>query len=531
MIKSTTKLIGCTPRLALLLMALPFFLSGCAKPDARAASPSAQTAIGTEPMTPPRFVVSVADGKLPPNTTGRLMIVLDPDEDDTGDLRRRLDDVEEARDGAVFGMDATFTRATSTIRMNTAQKTVRSFNFFHDNPGEGFVAGTYRVQAVFTHNPDFRSADAPGNLYSKPRAVTLPSDKPVALTLSEVEPKESQPAETAALKWVKIRSDLLSKFYKRPIFLRAGVVLPSDYSEAPAKPYLLCVRIGGFHTRYTAARQGRPHPGVVQLYLDGDGPFGDSYSVNSAVSGPYGDATIQELLPEVEKRFHCGGAARRRFTTGGSTGGWVSLALQIYYPDTFVGCWSGYPDSLDFKTYQNIDLYTDANAYTAPDGSERVSARDALTGATRWTVREECALENVRGTNGSYTTSGGQWGAWNAVYGSPDKTGQPVPFWDPVTGKINRDAADKSGMQYDLRRYCAANWKTLAPKLDGKLHIWVGERDEYFLNGGVHRFDDFLKSASPKIATRIEYSLVAGHGWEPRSRSAILDEMIATSKK
>ncbi|MCC5613391.1 hypothetical protein LC612_43625 [Nostoc sp. CHAB 5834] len=55
----------------------------------------------------------------------------------------------------------------------------------------------------------------------------------------------------------------------------------------------------------------------------------------------------------------------------------------------------------------------------------------------------------------------------------------------------------------------------------------MGERDEYFLNLGVHKFDDFLKSASPKIATRIEYSPVAGHGWEPRSRSAVLDEMIA----
>jgi S-formylglutathione hydrolase FrmB len=293
----------------------------------------------------------------------------------------------------------------------------------------------------------------------------------------------------------------------------------------------MCVRIGGFHTRYTAALRGRPHPGIVQVFLDGDGPLGDSYSVNSAVSGPYGDATVQELLPVIEKRFDCGGAANRRFTTGGSTGGWVSLALQIYYPDTFGGCWSGYPDSLDFRAYQNIDLYRDANAYTAPDGSERVSARDARTGATRWTVREECALENVRGTGGSYTTSGGQWGAWNAVYGSPDKNGRPIPFWDPVSGVIDRAAVSNAGKRYDLRRYCAANWETLAPKLDGKIHVWVGERDEYFLNGGVHRFDDFLKTASPRIRARIEYSPVAGHGWEPRSRAAVLDEMIAAASK
>lgn len=455
------------------------------------------------------------------------MIIVAPDRQQS-DLRGRLDDVEGARNGAAFGADATFETKNGAATVDISASTVRAFPL---DAVSKLAPGTYRVQAAFAFNPDLRGVDAPGNLFSQPQSVTLPADKPVAITLSESEPDEELPAETDSVKWLKVRSEKLSKFYKRPIFLRAGVVLPTDYTDAPAKLYPLCVRIGGFHTRYTAARRIAPHRGIVQVMLDGDGPFGDSYSVNSAVSGPYGDATIQELLPEIEKRFHCGGAASRRFTTGGSTGGWVSLALQIYYPDTFGGCWSGYPDSLDFRAYQNIDLYADANAYTAPGGSERVSARDAFTGTTKWTVREECALENVRGRDGSYTTSGGQWGAWNAVYGSPDESGKPVPFWDPVTGKINRDAADKAGKRYDLRRYCEANWKTLAPKLDGKLHVWVGERDEYFLNGGVHKFDDFLKSASPKITARIEYSPTAGHGWEPRSRSAVLDEMIAASKK
>lgn len=455
------------------------------------------------------------------------MVIVAPDRQQN-DLRGRLDDVEGARNGAAFGMDATFQTKNGIATVDTSSATVRSFPI---DAVSKLAPGAYRIQAAFADNPNLRGVDAPGNLFSKPQTVTFPSDKPVLLTLTESEPAEKLPAGTDSVKWIKLRSEKLSAFYKRPIFLRAGVVLPTGYTDSPMRPYPLCVRIGGFHTRYTAARRIAPYPGVVQVMLDGDGPFGDSYSVNSAVSGPYGDATVQELLPEIEKRFHCGGAATRRFTTGGSTGGWVSLALQIYYPDTFGGCWSGYPDSLDFRTYQNIDLYADANAYTAPDGSERVSARDVFTGTAKWTVREECALENVRGHNGSYITSGGQWGAWNAVYGSPDKSGRPVPFWDPVSGKIDPDAADKAGKQYDLRRYCAANWKTLAPKLDGKLHIWVGERDEYFLNGGVHKFDDFLKTASPKITARIEYSPIAGHGWEPRSRSAVLDEMVVASRK
>ncbi len=502
--------------------------SGCASPDARAqdARKSKTSPAATEAQRV-SFSVAVPQGRLPKTTAGRLLIVVAP-EGTPGDLRGRLDDVEAARGGATYGTDATLGGGSETATVDTSVPTVRAFPL---DVATALPPGTYRIQAAFAHNPDLRGVDAPGNLFSKPQTVTLPSEKPVALALTEAEGAEKPPAETDTVKWIEIRSERLSSFHKRPITLRAGVVLPPDYSDQSAKPYPLCVRIGGFHTRYTAARYVRPHPGIVQLFLDGDGPLGDPYSINSAVSGPYGDATVRELLPEIEKRFRCGGAANRRFTTGGSTGGWVSFALQIYYPDTFGGCWSGYPDSLDFRAYQNIDLYAEVNAYTAPDASERVSCRDARTGATRWTVREECALENVRGVGGSYTTSGGQWGAWNAVYGAPDANGRPIPFWDPVSGKIDRAAADNAGKQYDLRRYCAANWKTLTPKLDGKLHIWVGERDEYFLNGGVHNFDDFLKSASPKIAARIEYSPVAGHGWEPRSQAMILGEMIAASGK
>ena len=475
----------------------------------------------------PTFAVSAPANALPVRTAGRLLVIVAPDAGQT-DLRDRLTDVEAARNGAVFGTDAVFGGNTNAVLVSSNAASVRSF------PLAGAPAlppGTYRVQAVFAHNPDLRGADAPGNLLSKPVVVTLPASKPVAISLSEREPDETLPLETTSVKWVKIRSARLSAFHKRPVYLRAGVVLPPDYNTVrdAAARFPLCVQIGGFHTRYTAASRLSPHPGIVQVMLDGDGVFGDSYSTDSAVSGDYGNATVNELLPVIEKRFDCGGSARKRFTAGGSTGGWVSLALQVYYPDTFGGCWSGFPDSLDFRAYQNIDLYNDVNAYVAPSGAERPSARDPLTGKTKWTVREECALENVSGRGGLYTTSGGQWGAWNTVYGTPNKSGRAVPFWNPATGAINHAAADTAGKRYDLRRYCAANWSRLAPKLRGKIHVWVGERDEYFLNSGVHHFDDFLKTAMPRIAYRVEYSSTAGHGWQPRPRTAVLSEMLAAS--
>src|SRR5205085_782323 len=112
------------------------------------------------------------------------------------------------------------------------------------------------------------------------------------------------------------------------------------------------------------------------------------------------------------------------------------------------------------------------------------------------------------------TMSGQQWGAWNATYGPRGADGRPVPLWDAKTGKINRSVVDH-WKKYDLRLQLAQNWKQLAPRLRGKLHIWVGEADDYFLNNAVHLLDAFLATAEPPYEGRITYGLCQGHGWTP----------------
>ncbi len=482
-------------------------------------------------ISPLRFSITVPTGAVPHEVDGRLIVMISREAvGSDGDLRERLDDVPVSRKGATFGVDANGVDAKGkTIRLDTGSNNVA---MFPAQVAHKLAPGTYWIQAALAWNPDQRSADAPGNLSSKIQKITLPvsGDAPIALTLSERDGEEKTPKESDTLRWVKLPSPLLSHFYKRQEYLRAGIVLPPEWKDDPQKQFALCVRIGGFHTRYTSAARMRPHAGVVQVLLDGEGPFGDPYQVNSSVSGPFGDAIIKELLPAIETQYRCGGAADKRFSTGGSTGGWVSLALQIFYPDYFGGCWSGYPDSLDFHTYQNIDLYSDTNAYVAPDGKERISMRDRVSGEMLFSVREECALENVSGFGNSYVTSGGQWGAWNTVFGRPDGKGHAVPLWDPLTGRINHAEAEAAAAGYDLTRFCSENWKTLGPKLNGKIHLWVGERDEYFLNGGVHRFESFLKTANPSANARIEYGPLEGHGWEPRPSGKILEEMLAISR-
>src|SRR5437667_190372 len=164
-------------------------------------------------------------------------------------------------------------------------------------------------------------------------------------------------------------------------------------------------------------------------------PYGDPYQVNSDNNGPYGDAITQELIPHIERKFRVIPQPYARVLDGESTGGWVSLALKVFYPDFFNAVWSSCPDGVDFRGFQLIDIYEDKNAYVDDRGAERPSKRD-INGKVEFTIRHECQMENVMGAGDSWTMSGQQWGAWNAAYGPRGRDGRPVPLWDPKSGGI-----------------------------------------------------------------------------------------------
>jgi hypothetical protein len=403
--------------------------------------------------------------------------------------------------------------------------------------------GDYQVQAVLDVNRDLKLPNAPGNLYSKPQMVTLDSAKggAVKLELSQRVPDDVL-KETEYVKFVKLRSEKLSKFHGRPMYLRAGVVLPKDHATETDRRYPLRVHIGGYGTRYTHVERmmGRGAgfrnnwlaegtPRMILLLLDGAGPYGDPYQVNSANNGPYGDAVTQELIPYVEEKYRGVGKGHARVLDGASTGGWVSLALQFYYPDFFNGAWSHAPDPVDFRAFELIDIYSDENAYINRRGFERPSARE-LNGDTRFTLRHEVQIEKVLGDGDRWELSGKDWCAWNAVFGPRGDDGKPRPLWDGKTGKIDRGVLEH-WQQYDLRRVLARDWKTLGPRLRGKIHVWVGEADDYFLNNAVHLLDDFLSGAKPPYEGKITYASGRGHDWRGQSEKDMVAEMAAAIEK
>jgi photosystem II stability/assembly factor-like uncharacterized protein len=402
---------------------------------------------------------------------------------------------------------------------------------------DALPAGDYYVQALFDSKVDVSSVNAPGNRYSDVQRVYLDprTGGTIKLSVTKTIPAEQPPSDDQYVKYVRIQSDLLTRFHKRPIYLRAGVILPKDYGVANRR-WPLRVHTGGYGTRYTAVRGlmapnsefrrmwlADDTPRFIFLQLDGDGPYGDSYQVNSDNSGPYGDAITRELIPYVEKNFHALGEPYARVLDGGSTGGWVSLALKIFYPDFFNAVWSSCPDGVDFRAFQLIDIYNDQNAYFDKSGVERPSKRDN-NGRVEFTIRHECQMENVMGAGDSWTMSGQQWGAWNATYGPRGPDGRPVPLWDAKTGVINKAVVDH-WKKYDLRMVLEENWKTLGPKLSGKIHISVGEADDYYLNNAVHLLDDFLKRANPPADARITYGPGRGHCWSSISEAQMMAEM------
>jgi hypothetical protein len=425
----------------------------------------------------------------------------------------------------VLGIDVTRFSAERVVALDS------SATMF---PASGFAClskGEYVVQAIFATNRDINLPDAPGNLYCAPARLTFDPAKPQAIDLELNQAFQATvPPDSATHKYLSLPSKLLSKFHGRPMVYRVGVVLPESYDHDGAKKYGLVVHIGGFGTRYSSAEQIQPDPRFVQILPDGAGPFGDPYQVDSANNGPYGQAFTTEVIPEIERRFRCFGTPRTRFTAGGSTGGWVSFALQVFYPDFFNGCWSQCPDSVTFEKFELVDLYGESNAFINPFGVERPGTR-TLDGDTISTVRHEVQLERALGQGGRWTMSGRDWASWNAVYGPKGADGFPVPVWDGETGAIDKGVVEE-WKHYDLLLRLVDQWEEIGPKLSGgKIHIWVGDSDDYFLNAAVRRLKDATERLeNPKFDGTILIEARRGHeagGW---SGSEMLDAMADRMK-
>jgi len=528
-----------------ILLACTFSLA-CSVP-ASAQSGSAQFSIS--------FAKQLSDKPL----DGRMLLLLstDPAEEP------RMQISDQLRTQLVFGVDVDGLKPDQPVTVDATAwgYPIRSLR---DVP-----AGEYHVQALLVKYETFHRSDGktvklpmdqgegrhwnltPGNLYSKPVKLTLgKSGAPVKIVLDqEIPPIPDQP-DTKFVRHIKIQSDLLTKFWGRPMYISAVVLVPWGFDEHPEAHYPLLLFHDHFVDGIDDFRTEPPDPNLKPDYSDrfhlsgynriqqeegykfyqqwispkfprylvvkiqhANPYYDDSYAVNSANLGPYGDAIETELMPQLEKKFRSIGQGWARFTYGGSTGGWESLAVQMFYPDHYNGVFCACPDPVDFRAYTLIDLYKQKNAFYLEGPHKKVlqgGYRNYL-GNTLVTIQDANAMELALGTHGR---SGEQWDVWQAVYGPVGADGYPAPIFNKETGEIDPKIAEYWQEHYDLRAILEKNWTTLGPKLQGKIHIYVGSADNYFLNDAVYLMQDFLeKTNNPAYDGEVKYGDRAEHCW------------------
>lgn len=519
---------------------------------AAASSPLlAQSAASSPQPTRLRFAISFPRSRSTQALDGRIILVISNNEKREP---RFENDVYQADTQLAFGIDI-----DGLAPGQSAIVDGRTFGYPLASIAR-IPPGDYWVQAVLNRYETFHRSDgrtvklhmdqgegqhwntSPGNLYNAPLRVHIDPARgeTIRLSLDHEIPPLPRPKDTKYVKYVRLQSAALTKFWGRPMYIGAIVLLPEGFDEHPSARYPIMINHGhfmselrSFHetpTRRAAEASSRPDvdpayefykqwtgpgfPRMLMVVIQHANPFyDDSYAVNSANVGPYGDAINKELLPYIEQHFRGVGQGWARGLFGGSTGGWETLATQIFYPDDYNGAWAACPDAVDFRQYETINIYDERNAFYINSDWKKTPHPDGRNtlGHLEATLEEDVHWELVLGTKGR---SGDQWNIWQAVYGPVGADGYPALIWDPMTGVIDHQVAAYWRDHYDLRYILQRDWATLGPKLRGKLHLYVGTMDTWYLNNAVYLMEDFLKSTTnPPADAVVEYGDRQPHCW------------------
>lgn len=496
------------------------------------------------------------------NLDGRLLLMLS--KNDKAEPRFQIKDGHDTQ--LVFGLDLDSWPTNKNKIINTTNTFGYPIQALKDIP-----AGEYYAQVLLHKYETFHRKDghivklpmdrgegqqwnlAPGNIYSKPLKIKI-NPKTVqnfTINLDQTIPPIEEAKDTKYIKHIKIQSKLLTEFWGRPMYLGAHVLLPEGFDEKKEVKYPLAIfhghfpdDFGGFRTTppdanmptndyserfkiygYNKIQQqeaydfyklwtGPNFPRVLAIEIQHACPYyDDSYAVNTESIGPYGDAITYELIPYIEKQFRGIGEGWARFAYGGSTGGWEALAVQVKYPDEYNGAYVACPDPIDFRAFTSVNIYEDKNAYHYESDfkkTPRPGMRDYL-GQISATLKDVNMRELALGTK---SRSGQQWDIWDAVFSPVGADGYPKPLWDKKTGVIDKKVAEYWKENFDLTYILKRDWPKYGDKWRGKIRLYCGDMDNYYLNNAVYLAETELKNLnSPAYEGEVDYGDRAEHCW------------------
>lgn len=508
---------------------------------------------------PKSFTVTYDEALGSEGFDGRLLLLIGTDEN--REPRFQINDSDQT--GIVFGVDVENWMPGQPISIDPS-----TFAYPVGSVAE-IPDGEYNVQALLHKYDTFNLSTgytvklpmdqgegqhwntSPKNIYSKPMRVSFTKGVAVALNITEEIPPIEPVADSQYIKHIKIQSDLLTEFWGRPMYLQANVLVPHGFDQNSDTHYPLMIfqghfpdTFGGFRTEpptanpddgvyasrfgitgYEYIQQKEAYdlyqqwastdfPRFIAIEIQHQNPYyDDSYAVNSANLGPYGDAITYELIPHVEQLFNGVGEGWARFLYGGSTGGWEALAVQVFYPEEYNGAFAACPDPIDFRAYTAVNIYEDENAYYT-DGPFRKTLRPGMRdgkGLLKSSLRDMNYRELALGANGR---SGDQWDIWQAVYSPAGDDGYPKPIWDKLSGEIDHEVAEYWKQNFDLRYIMERDWDKLGPSLQGKIFLYCGDMDNYYLNNAVKLTEEFLESTTnPYYGGEVDYGDGAEHCW------------------
>ena len=491
---------------------------------------------------------------------GRLILLIS----ENAEIEPRFQLRDDSKTCQGFGMDVENWTAEQSLSFD-----MEAFGYpirnFADLP-----SGDFYVQVVFHKYETFNRADghvvklpmdrgegqqwnkAPGNLYSTPQKVSITDSgfPDLSIDLGEMIPPIKEPEDSKYIKHIKIKSELLSDFWGRDMYLGAHVLLPEGWDKNPDVKYPLAIMHGHFPSDFGGFKTSPPDPNMTPEYSErfkvegynimveqeaydfyktwtgADFPrviaieiqhptpyYDDSYAVNSEAQGPYGDALTYELIPYIEKQFRGIGEGWSRFVYGGSTGGWEALAVQVKYPTEYGMCFAACPDPIDFRAYCLVNIYEDDNAYykEGPFRKTLVAGHRDYLGNVDATLRDMNYRELVLGTKGR---SGQQWDIWEATYSPIGEDGYPKRIWDRMTGEIDKEVAEYWKENFDLAYILKRDWSKHGDDWKNKIHLYCGDMDNYYLNNAVYLAEEILKETSaPYYNGEVDYGDRAEHCW------------------
>jgi enterochelin esterase-like enzyme len=479
------------------------------------------------------FEIVMGDGLSSEPVDGRVILLVSQD----SSAEPRFQRLRSPFAPAIFGIDVEGLRTGEPAVIDVA---TRGWPLEHITQ---IPAGEYYTQAVLNVYTTFQRADghtikahmdqwegqhwniSPGNLYSEAQQVRInpASGGAVRITLSQTMPPLDPPEDTKYVKHIKFKSDILSEWWGHDMYLGAVVLLPEGFDERPNARYPVVYWQGHFPRTFSGISETPPPPGLTgrareraegayRLYQDwASGRLGrflivllqhptpfydDSYAVNSANNGPYGDALTQELIPRVEGQFRAIGEPWARTLSGGSTGGWESLAWQVFYPDMFNGTWTFCPDPVDFRYFQLVNIYEDDNAFYQNGAWKTTPTRPWQRGVDDRVSMSQLDASHLEAVLGSRGRSGDQMDIFMGVYGPVGDDGYPRLLYDKWTGEIDKGVVEYWRENYDLRYILERDWATLGPKLVGKLHLYMGDTDTYYLEEATRLLEEFLEGTT-----------------------------------